>query len=345
MGATPPELERFVHVEPELPATADVIALLVGTYEPRLAVIDAAAGAYALQGLDDSKRGDAELFAAVMIEPFRKNGVTTITLDHVVKNADNRGKYTIGSERKTGGVDVHLGFEVVAPLVRGGIGLVRIVTHKDRHGWLPRPRAAELELRSDPKTHAIRWTFKTAEPDEAEETFRPTELMERVSRHLELRAEPLTRNDVQRDVVGKAKYLRLALDQLIAEGYVKETPSARNSRLVEYVRPFRKDECVPSASPQDDSEYVLSASRHESHNGAVSPVRPEYVPAAPPALGACASPEASSPTGGRTGQDAPGIGESGYPDLLAEIHYSGQITTAEALELNDLHDHIAEARR
>jgi hypothetical protein len=82
-------------------------------------------------------------------------GTSRIVLDHVVKNSDNRGKYAIGSERKTGGADVHLSFDTTTPISRGNVGRFKITTHKDRHGHLKRGHVADLELRSDPTTHAI----------------------------------------------------------------------------------------------------------------------------------------------------------------------------------------------
>src|SRR5262249_48827941 len=124
------------------------------------ACIDAAAGAYDVSELDDNKRQDAEAFGRAWIDPLWRQGVTTLVLDHVVKNAEQRGKFAIGSERKAGRVDVHLGLHVVHQVSRGGDGLIRIDTHKDRPGWLTRPSAAELELRSDPDTHALTWTFQ-----------------------------------------------------------------------------------------------------------------------------------------------------------------------------------------
>ena len=98
-----------------------------------LVVIDAAAGAYSVSGLDDNARKDVERFAQAWIEPLYRAGVATILIDHVTKNAENRGKWAIGSERKAGQADVHLGLELVgSPLSRGGNALVKVHVHKDR---------------------------------------------------------------------------------------------------------------------------------------------------------------------------------------------------------------------
>jgi hypothetical protein len=149
----------------------------------KFAVIDAAAGAYHASGLDDYKRADAEAFAHTWIVPLWLLGITTAVLDHVVKSSEARGRYAIGSERKLGTVDVHLGFHAIKHLTRGGPGLIRIDTHKDRPGHLARPHAAELGLQSDPTTHRITWEFKAAgvtNMSDAGDNWRPTALMARV---------------------------------------------------------------------------------------------------------------------------------------------------------------------
>jgi hypothetical protein len=132
LGATD-ELASIYYVEPEAPPTAgDLEAMLAASVT--LAIVDAAAGAYSLSGLDDNKRQDAERFTRTWLEPLWKRGVATVTVDHVTKDREARGRWAIGSERKVGGADVHLGLHVVRQLSRGGSGLVRVDTHKDRRG-------------------------------------------------------------------------------------------------------------------------------------------------------------------------------------------------------------------
>ena len=61
MGATDEELERFLYVEPETPASKEIVVELADRWAFSLVIVDAAAGAYALQGLDDNlraRRGD-----------------------------------------------------------------------------------------------------------------------------------------------------------------------------------------------------------------------------------------------------------------------------------------------
>jgi hypothetical protein len=262
LGATVDDFARLLYVEPEgVPASDTILGDLVDEFAPTLVVIDAAAGAYDLQGLDDNKRADAEWFARALITPLWQRGIATVTLDHVTKNSEARGKYAIGSERKVGGADVHLGFEAVVPLGRGRTGLVKIVTHKDRFGYLPRPRAAELELRSDRETHAITWTWREPEDeDPAGDTWRPTQLMQRVSEYLAAQGEPVSRNAVEKNVTGQGKYLRQAIDALVADGHVRVDRGPNRSHLLTNVTPFSASEFVSGSSQTHRGAVRLGSS-------------------------------------------------------------------------------------
>ncbi len=257
LGATDEELGAIDYIEPEEKITPLIAQRLVQC-EPSLVIVDASAGAYDLQGLDDNKRQDVERFARLYVNGFWKAGIATIVLDHVTKNVEARGNYAIGSERKVGGTDVHLGFEVVHPIKRGGHGLYKIMTHKDRGGCLKRGKLAEFELTSDPDSHQIEWAFKAPVEADEEHSFRPTHLMEKVSRYVELQLEPVPRSQVEKNIEGKAQYVREALDLLTSEGFVSESKGLKNARLVESEIAYRESGDLTAFSS--------------------SPVRPQFVP-------------------------------------------------------------------
>jgi hypothetical protein len=233
-----------------------------------IVIIDASAGAFDLQGLDDNSRRDAEMFARTMIEPFRVREVATIVLDHVVKSGDARGRFAIGSERKVGGADVHLGFDTVVPFGRGRTGLIRVSTHKDRFGYLSRPRAAELELHSDPDTNAVTWQFKEA--DQSGDPFRPTTLMQRVSRYLEGRVGAASRNEIESGVTGKRDGIRAAVNALIADGYAAESTGTRGARLVELLKPYTSPDLAPTSPRRSDATSPLAPPSIDGGEGEVA---------------------------------------------------------------------------
>ena len=315
MGATDGDLDRLVYVEPETPATPDTVADLVDRFPVELAIVDAAAGAYNLQGLDDNRRGDVEKFAELMITPLRNRGISSIVIDHVVKKSGDRGGWAIGSERKLGFADVSLGFSAVTQFGRGRDGLVRIRTNKDRAGHIQRPTAAELVLRSDPVSHAISWEFREPQAADGAEEWRPTALMERVSRFLEKQAEAVSRRAIETNVKGKTDYVRQAIDCLVREEFAAETDGPYNP--LRSVRPFRENDAAHDGSPQlaPDAPTV----RPEAHEGAPpSPPSPEGGRGGTPETGAGArATGATDPSGpGATNPDVPaaaGVRPEGAP--------------------------------
>jgi hypothetical protein len=318
MGATDEDFSRIRFIEPDEPLTDAIVTELLA-HDPALVIIDAAAGAYDLQGLDDNKRSDVERFGGIYVKPFWKEGAATLVNDHVVKQAKARGSYAIGSERKVGGVDVHLGFEGLQPLRRGGTGLIKITTHKDRPAHLHRPRAALLHLRSDPDTHAISWAFELGGSGESDDTasggFRPTVLMERVSIFLEHAREPTSRTKLEEGVKGKTEYIRVAVDRLIEEGYAREHEGPRRARLVELVSPFREDDPAPTpprpAGATPPPTPPLAGARIQAENTTPpdpAPTPPLTPPSTPP-------PGALSPLGERQG----GAGSSEDEDEVERL--------------------------
>ena len=253
LGFTDGDFDQLGYIEPTTVPTSDELHELVYEFERdfvgskvTLAIFDASVGGYDLAQIDDGKRGDAEKFARLFVHPFWNQGIATIVIDHVTKAKDSRGRYTIGSERKLGGADVHLGFEVIRKLHRGSSGLMRIVNHKDRRGFLPHPTVADLHLTSDPDTHAITWEFRQpAQPASTDEGFRPTVLMERLSRQLEMHPAGLTRTKLYKATSGRREWLVVGLDRLVSEGFVDDTGS-----LLVPKRPFREvDDGSPVPKP------------------------------------------------------------------------------------------------
>jgi hypothetical protein len=276
LGATQDELALILDIEPEVPANIDRISLLIAL-QPHLVIIDAAAGAYALQGLDDNNRGDVEKFTHLYTNAFFQAGIATITLDHVVKNTETRGKYAIGSERKTGGVDVHLGFDTILPIKRGSTGLYKITTHKDRDGWHQRGRLADLHLTSHPDTHEITWEWRQPEQLQPGEEWMPTIYMERVSAYLHEHGS-CSRTHLEGNVEGGTDLIRQAIDALTREAYTTETKGSRNSRMYTNTKIFITSEWEnehPKPTPPDPASTPPQA---ES-------LRPR-LPASPPTGGA-----------------------------------------------------------
>ena len=227
-------------------ARADVLAL-IGERNARLLVNDAFNASLALHGYSPTSTEDVEAFWQRVVAPFCRAGAAVVLPDHVVKRADDRGRYAYGSERKATGCDLHLGLRVIEAFGRGRTGKARITVHRDRVGFLAKPGPGVFVLASDEETGRLSWRLEPAHEVANEGEWRPTGYMEKVSIYLERFAAPCSRKQVEQDVKGKAEYIREALEALVRDGYAEETRGPRGARLVKSLRAFR--EAVEWESP------------------------------------------------------------------------------------------------
>lgn len=233
----------FAYLEPEeaiTPAAAEHVRNLLGERQGRLLVFDAFNSALTLHGLDPNSTVEVERFWRDVVDPFASSGVAVALPDHVVKQREARGKYAYGSERKHSGAEVHLGMVAVEPFGRGRTGRAKLTVHKDRPGSIERPSPGLFVLTSDPTDGRCRWEVEPDSSVTEKGDFRPTHLMERVSRYLEGSDKPRSRKAIEENVKGKAEYVRQAIDALIAGGYAIEFTGDHGARLVKLETPFRE---------------------------------------------------------------------------------------------------------
>jgi AAA domain len=182
LGLSDRQILRFVYIEPQTPITVDgaleKLNEQITAWKPTLVIVDASAGALELHGLSENAGQDVQAFQRLVVAPLRAGGAAVVTIDHVTKNPDGRGKFAIGSQRKIGACDVHLVFATKRDFGIGRVGEANITTKKDRFGHLPRPFCGRLRLSSDAETGAVAYELRIAKPGE-EEPFRPTTLMEK----------------------------------------------------------------------------------------------------------------------------------------------------------------------
>ena len=108
-------------------------------------------------------------------------------------------------------------------------GRAKLTTAKDRCGNFVRgAKAAEFVL--DATTTPYQASLVPPEPSTAGGgNFRPTYLMERVSRWLELNPGA-SRRSIDQAKLGKAEYIRRATDTLVTESYVRTEQSGQAVR-------------------------------------------------------------------------------------------------------------------
>lgn len=132
--------------------------------------------------------------------------------------------------------------------VPGGIGRVMLRIEKDRTGELRKSSgggyAGTLTLDSThSETEGItRWSIgREDSPITTEGKFRPTHLMEKVSRFVEDN-DQATGADIARAKFGKAEHVRAAIQCLIEEGFISPIAGPRNSTLHHSTAIYRESE-------------------------------------------------------------------------------------------------------
>ena len=215
--------------------------------EPTLVILDGVTEAMSALGLDPERGTDVANFYGAMPLWFAGTGAAVVMLDHVVKNTTTRGRWATGSQHKISGLTgAAYGMEIVGNKTfgRGRTGLAKVSVSKDRPGHVRQHEGAgkvvamfELESWPDDKANARLELPEESDPDAP---FRPTVIMERISRALEDESEPLSTNRVKAMVMGKDTAVAQALKVLVAEAYLATEDGPNRSVLYRSVRPFTK---------------------------------------------------------------------------------------------------------
>lgn len=249
MGLTPDQIaDGLLYIQPAESLTsagAQQALLDVLDVRPSLVVIDSIGEAFSLEGLEMTDNSDSVTFANRFPRLVARYGPCVTSIDHVAKDPEKRGRYGLGAQHKLAAVDGSaLATKVVTPFGRGLSGMVRVDVNKDRRGFVRGAAAAGkiiAEAGVDSQDDGLSLVIKLDRPVESKNedgSFRPTTLMERVSKALQSSLMPLSKNQIETAVSGKRDVVRLAIDLLAAEGYITRERGARGATLHTSVRAF-----------------------------------------------------------------------------------------------------------
>lgn len=238
-------VQRFHYIRPETVYAADVdayIGWLVETHQVTLCVIDSTGEALSIEGLDPDRDVQVAAWMRRMPRSIADLGVCVVIIDHA--NKAKRGDlYAGGSQRKRAAINgaAYL-VEAVAEHGRGRVGMSKLTTAKDRLGNHVRgARAADFRLDATVVPYRAELAAPDPTPTTAGGDFRPTALMEKVSRWLEINPGS-SKAEVERAKLGKrAEFVRQAIDVLVAEEHVVSEKSGSSHRLT-VVTPYRNDQ-------------------------------------------------------------------------------------------------------
>lgn len=248
LGTADESIDLHLHyIAPDRPIDPPARSLLRGliaTDRVGLAVIDAFDPALELHGMSHKDGDEVQRFYRTVVDVFHAEGVATVLVDHVTKDRENRGRWSIGSQRKLAGCDVAFSVELHGePLSRRNPKATIIISGgKDRPGWHHRTDGRRVgQWTVDLENPGEPWTLALGRPESevaADGGFRPTFLMERVSRHLELAPRGLTGRQVTDEVQGKASSIRDALRVLVTEGYAHVVQAERGAQVYRHIQLF-----------------------------------------------------------------------------------------------------------
>ena len=193
-----------------------------------LVVIDGVTEAMALHNLDPNKNNEVAAFGRLLPDILTQFGAAVVSLDHVVKDREGRGRYALGGVHKLNGLDgAAYVLENRTPFGIGMKGKSTIRIAKDRPG--------QLRRHALPGPHGMHWygdlvleshgddfaEVSIEPPTERTENFRPTVLMQRISDALAEHG-PLSQRRIRSAVTGRGEAVSQALDCLILDGYVSD---------------------------------------------------------------------------------------------------------------------------
>lgn len=244
LGISPQQLQRFHYINPPTPIqdrngrmSASTINTLnwIENQKPDLIVLDSVGESIANEGSDQNDDSQVAAWSRLIPKRLENYGSTILMLDHVTKNKETRGQFAIGSQRKlaavTGAAYI---LDVRTAPSRTADGHLRLTCSKDRHGtFQARHTVCDIHVTNGPDS---RVTVQLVAPTGTD--FKPTRYMEGVSLHLEMYGDS-TKKDVEAEVDGKATYIRQAVAELVAGGYVVVKQDGR-SHVLHLVEPYRE---------------------------------------------------------------------------------------------------------
>jgi hypothetical protein len=232
--------------------------------DAQLVIIDSFNEVIGLWGLKSKDNDEITPFVRNVPRALAHLGPAVILADHVVKNREDRGRYPIGAQAKLAAADAGYYIDNTSRFGRGKTGRSTINVAKDRHGHVRANTVGEdhwgtFTLTSNPDGDQVTVELVTKISGDGRQAWRPTHLMEKVSRLLEANTDGLSQRAIVKAIGGKTDHVRAAIDVLVNEGYCTTAKGPRNADLTVTARPYR--EAVDNASDPGETDDHTTAPR------------------------------------------------------------------------------------
>lgn len=248
-----------------------------------LCVVDGVTASLTFSGCESNDSDDVVAWFNSLPRRIARMGAAVVLVDHVVKTKDNRGRYASGSMQKLAQIDgISYSVTVEKPLGKGLKGVIVMRSGKDRIGDIEEkcaPGWSEGHLRE-----AARVTIDSTDPERMRvhvgipnrmphadgkpaEPFRPTGLMERLSRIIEDNPMDPTQTEVFEQAKNdgssaRTPTMRRALKTLVDEGFLSSRVGERNRIYYHSLKPYRQADDPES----DEYQNRLSDEERETFN-------------------------------------------------------------------------------
>jgi hypothetical protein len=244
MRIDPALVIEFLHYKAPTEGTAfgtPVLLDTVRTFGVTLVVLDSVGEGLSMENAKQNEDDEVARWMRRVARSVAAAGATVLLIDHVPKS-DDATMMPIGSQRKQAAMNgVVYSAQIVEPFSRYHAGSVKIVCGKDRLGGYKKGETvAEMHVRPRDDGEGSDVTLEVPQDEQASgDYFRPTYLMEKVSRFVEdnpgcsLRA-------IRNAVKGRNTAVASALRALVVEGYVAMSEGARHATLHTSARPYRE---------------------------------------------------------------------------------------------------------
>ena len=220
--------ERFTYVRPDGPLI-DRQGRVAGQTMARLeavradvVVVDSIGESLAAEGFKPNDDDDVTRWFRLLPRRLARNGAAVMGVDHVTKSTEGRGLYAIGSQRKLAAIDgaAYL-VDVVSAPTKEKDGKLKLTCSKDRHGTHQRSHQVAVVDIVNRDNGAVEVVVQAPAA-----TFRPTNLMEKVSRWLE-ENPGASQRDIRDGVKHRPEHVVAAIGVLVEEKWVRVERSGK----------------------------------------------------------------------------------------------------------------------
>lgn len=231
---------------------------------PDLVIIDGVAAALSREGLSEDIASDVVTWYNDIPLSFARGGAAVVTIDHLVKDKEQQGRYSRGSGAKLAVLDgAAYSVRIITPFTRSKAGSVRLTVAKDKPGGVGAIGDHVAHFSMEPHADGERVVASLAGAPAAAEsapdgTWQPTTTMARVMRAVGESELPMTAAAIRRLIPGKGKVVSTAIQRLLTDGYLTEQHNGGKKVLI-IVKPYSDPAAKSPLTPPPASD----ADQHE----------------------------------------------------------------------------------